>query len=152
IRNWLGLYKDVSHTATIGDDRMWTVSYYADGEQVAEVHIPDATKTPTDVWTGPQVGWLMTRGLKDSYGRKVASAWVLIPLCLVFVAGLLDWRRLLSLRTLDVVMLISFVVSLAFFNRGRVFVSTPLIYPPLIYLAARMVAIGFGHRPRRFEI
>ena len=80
--------------------------------QVAEVHIPDATGKPTDVWTGPQVGWMMTRGLKNAYGRKVAGAWVLIPMCLLFVAGLLDWRRLRSLRTLDVIMLISFVVSL----------------------------------------
>ena len=62
---------------------------------------------------------MMTRGLKDSYGRKVASPWVLIPMCLLFVGGLLDWRRLRSLRTLDVIMLISFVVSLEFFNRGR---------------------------------
>ena len=131
---------------------MWTVSYYSGDNQVAEVHIPDATGRPTDVWTGPQVGWMMTRGLKNAYGRKVASAWVLIPMCLLFVAGLLDWRRLRSLRTLDVIMLISFVVSLEFFNRGRIFISTPLIYPPMIYLAARMIAIGFGHRPRRFEI
>jgi hypothetical protein len=152
IKSWLGQYKDVSHTAVHGDDRVWTVSYFAGGDQVAEVHIPDASGKPTDVWTGPQVGWMMTRGLKNAYGRKVAGAWVLIPMCLLFVAGLLDWRRLRSLRTLDVIMLISFVVSLEFFNRGRVFISTPLFYPPMIYLAGRMIAIGFGHRPRKFVI
>ena len=152
IKQWLSQYKNVSHETRSGDDRVWTVSYYDGDTQVAEVHIPDSSGRPTAVWTGPQVGWMMTRGLKNAYGRKVASAWVLIPMCLVFVAGLLDWRRLRSLRTLDVIMLISFVVSLSFFNRGHVFVSTPLIYPPLIYLAARMTAIGFGHRPRRVEI
>ncbi len=86
----------------MGDDRVWTVIYYSGGDQVAEVQIPDATGVPKAVWTGPQVGWMMTRGLKDSYGRKVASAWVLIPMCLLFIGGLLDWRRLRSLRTLDV--------------------------------------------------
>jgi hypothetical protein len=152
LQHWLSLYHRPSHSVQLGDDRVWTVSYYDGGNEIAEVQIPDSTARPTSVWTGPQVGWMMTRGLKDSYGRKVASAWVLIPMCLLFIGGLLDWKRLRSWRTLDVTMIVSMVVSLEFFNRGDIFISTPLIYPPLIYLTARLIAIGFGHRPRRFEI
>ncbi len=55
IRTWLGQYKDVSHTSTLGDHRVWTVDYYAGGDQVAEVHIADYTEKPYEVWTGPQV-------------------------------------------------------------------------------------------------
>ena len=29
IRTWLSQYKDVSHTSTLGDHRVWTVDYYA---------------------------------------------------------------------------------------------------------------------------
>ena len=46
IKSWLGQYKDVSHTSDHGDDRVWTVTYYSGGNQVAEVHIPDATGVP----------------------------------------------------------------------------------------------------------
>src|SRR5207248_4122617 len=127
-------------------------AWYSGGNEVAEVHLPDGATTPTDVWTGPQVAWMMTRGLPDAYGRKVVSPWVMIPLCLLFVGGLMNWRRPLSMRTLDLVILLSFVASLWFFDRGDVFVSTPLIYPPLIYLAGRMVWIGFSKRARDIRI
>ena len=36
-------------------------------------------------------------------------------------------------------MLLSFTVPLWFFNRGDVFTSVPLVYPPLVYLLARAV-------------
>ena len=47
-------------------------------------------------------------------------------------------------------MLLFFSVSLAFFNHGTIGLSTPLIYPPLLYLLARMLLLAFGRgRPRR---
>ena len=56
------------------------------------------------------------------------------------------------MRTLDLAVVLSFVVSLYAFNRGNVFLSTPLIYPPMIYLDARMVWIGWRRTPRTFAI
>ena len=104
--------------------------------------------------TGPQVGWMQARGLPDTYGRLVNRWWLLIPMSLLFVAGLMDWRRPFSLRTLDLLVLVSFAISLRFFNHGEIFWATPLVYPPMLYLAARMTRIGFGrpatalgHRP-----
>ncbi len=52
------------------------------------------------------------------------------------------------MRTLDLAVVLSFVASLYAFNRGDVFWSTPLIYPPMIYLTARMVWIGWRRTPR----
>jgi hypothetical protein len=152
IRAWLAQYKNVSHTSTLGDHRIWTVDYYAGGDQVAEVHIADYTEKPYEVWTGPQVAWQLARGQPQAYGRKANAAYVLWPMCALFLAGLIDWRRPLSVRTLDLAMVLSFVASLYAFNRGNVFWSTPLIYPPLVYLAARMVWIGWRRRPRQFHI
>ena len=42
------------------------------------------------------------------------------------------------LRNLDLLALLSFSVSLWFFNDGNIFTSVPLAYPPLVYLLARM--------------
>jgi len=70
------------------------------------------------------------------------------------VLGLADWRRLLSLRTLDLIAMVSFGASLYWFDGGDLFVATPLVYPPLAYLLARLVAIGVRpvHTARRVEI
>ncbi|MGZ4430363.1 MAG: glycosyltransferase 87 family protein [Gaiellales bacterium] len=153
LTDWLSLYQHVTHSAVLGDDRVWTISYFApDQGTIAEARINDGTMSVTDVRTGPQVGWMLARGLPSAYGRKVNRWWVFIPLCLVFLGGLINWRRPFSLRTLDLLALVSFGISLIFFNQGNLFWSTPLVYPPMIYLAARMLRIGFTHRPRRVEI
>ena len=49
-------------------------------------------------------------------------------------SGCVDFRRLLSWRTLDLLMLLAPSISLAYFNQGLVFWSVPLVYPPLVYL------------------
>jgi hypothetical protein len=152
VKTWLGQYRNVTHSSTLGDHRVWTVDYYAGGDQVAEVHIADATEQAYEVWTGPQVAWQLARGQPQAYGRKANAAYVLWPLCALFLAGLIDWRRPFSLRTLDLVVVLSFVASLEEFNRGDVFWSTPLIYPPMVYLTARMVRIGAHRAQRTFHI
>ena len=51
-------------------------------------------------------------------------------------------RRLLSFRTLDLLALLSFSVSLIWFNRGEIFTSVPLQYPPMVYIALRLAWIA----------
>ena len=75
-----------------------------------------------------------------------------LPLCALFLGGLVDWRRPFTMRTLDLLALLSFGVSLHWFNQGDVFISTPLIYPPLVYLLVRMIRLGSSHRPRGIDI
>src|SRR5918912_1099966 len=60
-----------------------------------------------------------------------------------------NFRRPLSWRNLDLLVLLSFSVSLWFFNRGNIFASVPLAYPPLVYLAARCLWIGLTGRAVR---
>jgi len=45
--------------------------------------------------------------------------------------------------------LLSFSVSLAFFNNAHIYASVPLAYPPLLYLLARMLALLRRERPGR---
>ncbi len=46
-------------------------------------------------------------------------------------------------------MLLSFSVSLAFFNHAHIYASVPLVYPPLLYLLVRMLAIAMRAPARR---
>jgi hypothetical protein len=153
LRDWIGQYPGVQPQATLGDDRVWTISYDArNGDEVAEARVYDTSMTLTDVRTGPQVGWQLARGEPNSYGRLANRWWIFLPLSALFLGGLIDWRRPLSLRTLDLLALLSFGISLHWFIAGNLFVSTPLIYPPMLYLTARMLWVGCSHRPRRVDV
>ena len=85
----------------------------------------------------------MARGGPGAFGgRDINKPIVWFGFCLVFLIGLADLRRPLSLRNLDLIALLSFAASLWFFNRGDIFTSVPLAYPPLLYVIARMAWIG----------
>src|SRR5262249_55298738 len=102
----------------------------------------------TEAWTGPQVAWLMARGNDGAFGGKQLNRLaVWLPLCLIFLLGLADLPRPLSMRNLDLLLLLSFSVSLWYFNAGPIFPSVPLVYPPLVYLLARTAWIGVRGRP-----
>ena len=151
VRDWMARYADAKAKVTSStsfDNGAWVRHWWADGAEVARVIVNDKTGTITSAWTGPQVAWSMARGSKGAFGRQINEPWIFGPLLLLFVAGLFDWRRILSLRNLDLLALASFTVSLWYFNKGLVFWSVPLQYPPMLYLFARMVAIGCG-RARR---
>ena len=77
-------------------------------------------------------------------------SYVWLPLCALFFAPFLPWRRRPSLLHLDLLMLLGFSISLAFFNRGAIGLSVPLVYPFLVYFLARMMLLAFGKGiPRR---
>ena len=125
----------------------WQVSYFRDGDEVAQVQLDDAHgRRSLEQWNGPQVAWSMARGYEGAFGRKLNAPYVWIPLCLLFLAPFFDWRRPLRLLHLDLLVLIGFGVSHVFFNRGEIGVSVPLVYPVLLYLLLRVLLAGF--RPR----
>src|SRR5207253_10813515 len=69
--------------------------------------------------------------------------------CGLFLIGLVDWRKPVGLRTLDLLALVSLSVSLWFFNHGNVFAAMPLAYPPLLWALARCVWLARVDRPAR---
>jgi hypothetical protein len=115
--------------------------------QIVEADVDDASGVVTDAWTGPQVAWKMARGYKGAFGGvKINDPWVWGIFCLVFLVGLADLRRPLSLRNLDLLMLLSPTVSLWYFNHGNVFTAVPLFYPALVWVVLRGVWIGVTGR------
>jgi hypothetical protein len=115
--------------------------------QIVLATVEDSTGRVAEAWTGPQVAWKMARGRPGAFGGKtLLNPYVWIGLCILFFVGLADLRRPLSIRNLDLLALLSFSVSLVFFNRGEVFRSAPLVYPPLAYLLARGLWVGVRGR------
>jgi hypothetical protein len=126
----------------------WTVKVWSGrAGQVALGRVGDTTGLVTEAWTGPQVAWKMARGYEGAFGgKKINNPWVWLTFCGAFLLGLADWRRLRSVRNLDLLAMLSFTASLWYFNEGDIFTSVPLVYPPLVYLLARVVWIGVRGR------
>ena len=141
----------VAYEYTKGPGR-WQVSWFSPGrnqKELAQVYVDDASGRVTEAWTGFQVAWSMARGYPGAFGRRVNAVYVWIPLCLLFVAPFFPWRRRPSLLHLDLLVLLAFSVSLAFFNHALIGISVPLVYPFLLYLLVRMLLLAFGRgRPR----
>jgi hypothetical protein len=150
VDDWLDHYPEESLTKEADlEDGRWEIKVWSDlpdAGQVALARVDDATGRVTEAWTGPQVAWKMARGYDGAFGRKINEPWIWLLLCAVFLIGLADLRRPLSVRNLDLLVLLSFSISLWFFNRGSVFTAMPLAYPPLVYLLARMGWIGWRGR------
>ncbi len=100
----------------------------------------------TTVWHGFQAAWEMARGYEGQFGHKLNAPYVFLPLCALFLVGLLDWRRPWRVANLDLFVLLGFGISHIYFNRGEIGVSVPLQYPPLLYLFGRALWIGFRGR------
>jgi hypothetical protein len=131
----------------------WTVVYSkAPGKPLLEVDVDTRSRTLAGgrvdaIWLGAQSAFPMARGYSGWFGGKLNAPYVWLPLCLLFLLTFLDPRHLLSLRHLDMLVLLGFGVSQIYFNRGQIGVSAPLVYPVLLYLLARMLAIGFRPKP-----
>jgi len=155
IREELRKYPTAKPEVFLKGQTRWKVSWFTPGtgearKEVAQVIIDDATGVVTEAWTGPQVAWTMARGYPGAFGRKVNAPWVWIPLTILFVAPFLSWRRGLRLLQVDLMVLVAFGASVAFFNDANLDVSVPLVVPLLAYLLARMAWIGL-RRPREDE-
>ncbi len=127
-------------------DGNWEVAYFAHGDEVALVLVDRHSGEVRESWTGYQVAWKMARGYSGAFGHKLNAPYVFLPLCLIFLLGLIDWKRLRRIVNLDLVVLLGFGVSHFFFNRAEIGVSVPLQYPVLLYLLGRSLWIGFRGR------
>ncbi|HXZ56690.1 MAG TPA: hypothetical protein VEG40_03805 [Gaiellaceae bacterium] len=142
VASWLDRYPEKGRTtdATYAKGS-WKVNvWWGAAGEIATGRVDDKSGAVTEAWTGPQVAWKMARGYAGAFGgNEINNAGIWLGFCAVFLLGLADFRRPLNIRNLDLLVLLSFSVSLLYFNRGDVLTSVPLVYPPLAYLLVRMV-------------
>jgi hypothetical protein len=124
----------------------WEVAYFEDGKELALVVVDVHSGDVLESWTGYQVAWKMARGYSGAFGHKLNAPYVFLPLCAIFLLGLVDWRRLRRVANLDLLVLLGFGVSHYFFNRAEIGLSVPLVYPVLAYLLGRSLWIGLRGR------
>ena len=154
VRSWVGRYPKASLLKQATYDEKfhdWDVKVWSGpAGEIATGRVDDFSGVVTEAWTGPQVAWKMARGGPGTFGGKQINSYaVWLSFCAVFLLGLADLRRPFSLRNLDLLALLSFTVSLWYFNHGHIFASVSLVYPGLLYLLARTVWIGIRGRPSR---
>ncbi len=154
VADWLDRYPtrdrvtDATYDKKLDD---WKVGvWWGSAGQIASGRVDDQTGLVTEAWTGPQVAWKMARGSPGAFGGRQINSWpIWLGFCVLFFVGLADLRRPLSVRNLDLLVLLSFSVSLWFFNRGDIFTAVPLAYPPMAYLLGRMVWVTWRGGPER---
>jgi hypothetical protein len=151
VASWLSRYPPNPTKQATYANGTWTVDVWSGAAgEIATGTVDDPTGAVTSAWTGPQVAWGMARGVPGAFGgKKINSYPVWLGFCAAFLIGLIDWRRLLSLRNLDLLMMLSFSVSLWYFNHGNIFAAMPLAYPGLFWLLGRSVWIGIRDRGTR---
>jgi hypothetical protein len=126
----------------------WQVTYSRDGTGVVEVHVDGRSGRVLEVWTGPQVDFLLARPWDDKTGGALNKAWIWIPLCVLFVAPFFDPRRPLRLLHLDLLVLLGFGLAQLLYNQGELELWVPAVYPVLAYLLIRLLLAGFRPRER----
>ncbi|HSL63247.1 MAG TPA: hypothetical protein VK874_01200 [Gaiellaceae bacterium] len=150
VDRWLSRYSPSRITAQAEfkpNFNVWSVAVFAgDAGQMAGGKV-DLSGNVTEAWVGPEVAWPLARSA--NLGGKINETRVWLAFCLVFLLALLDFRRPLSLRNLDVAMLLGFSVYLWYFNDGRVFASAIAAAVPMAYLIARCAWIGVTNRTAR---
>ena len=128
----------------------WEVSLFSKGKDPKQVALAKiaANGTVTEVWDGFQVAWSMARGYPGAFGRSVNSPWIWIPLCIAFLLPFFDWRKPFRWLHFDLLALLGFSVSLAFFNDAKLAVSVPISSALLAWLVARLLFIGLRPNAR----
>ncbi|MDX6607592.1 MAG: hypothetical protein QOD14_2132 [Solirubrobacterales bacterium] len=133
-------------TRTRTGDQMnaqWQVDFFdSGGTDVGQVLIDDRGACVVEKWTGTQVGTKLARGYPGAVSGGVNHLWIWLPLCVLFLAPFIDPRRPLRLLHLDLLALLGFSVSLAFFNHAKIGLSVGLVYPVLAYVFLRMLIAG----------
>ena len=138
---------------TVRQGERWRVQYWtAGGQLAAEVFVAAKGGKVLEQWVGYQAAWSMARGYPGAVGRSAAALWIGLPLLAAFLIGLLPRGRP-GLAWLDVAAVGALSLSFAGFNDGRIDLSTPLMYPPLLWLLGRTLWRGFRagepREPRR---
>ncbi|HET8672558.1 MAG TPA: hypothetical protein VFL87_02910, partial [Thermoleophilaceae bacterium] len=148
IRDELARHPHLNPQAYTESPGRWQVSWFNGSKELAQAIVDDRSGKVVESWTGYQVAWRMARGYPGAFGRAFNRIYIWLPLGVLFLLPFIDPRRPFRLLHLDLLVLVAFAISHFFFERGKIGVSVPLVYPVLVYLFVRMLAAGFRKRGR----
>ena len=124
----------------------WLVRYYRGGRHRADVRLNGRTGRVKEARVGRELDWPpIASGNHGPDARRFHK--LLILAGLLFLVPFLDPRRPWRLLHLDLLAIAGFGVSFAFAEAGNVYAATPLIYPPALYLVARLAGLALKERP-----
>ncbi len=153
VASWLHRYPTGTSTSATYSSGVWQVNvFYGPAGEIASGKVNDLAGDVTEAFTGPQVAWGMARGGNGFGGKKINEWQTWLIFCVAFLLGLVDWRRPFSLRTVDLLALLSFSPSLWFFNHGRIFAAISLVYPGFAWLIGRCLWIAHRDRGSRGSV
>ncbi|MDX6666677.1 MAG: hypothetical protein QOK04_57, partial [Solirubrobacteraceae bacterium] len=118
VRQTLRRHRNAMPVAYLKGPYQWQVSYFGRDKrkqytkELAQVIIDDRSGVAGETWTGFQVAWTMARGYPGAFGRRAGALYIWLPLCVLFVVPFLDLRRPFRLLHLDLLVLVSFSISL----------------------------------------
>jgi hypothetical protein len=122
----------------------WVVTFAVHGRARAQVELDPLTGRVLHVFTGQRAEFPLARGPQSGVAqRKLNALWAWLPLTAIFVLAFFDWKRPFRLLHLDLLAVAALGVSFAFFMRGRLSASVPLVYPTLLYVVGRSLLAGF---------
>jgi glycosyl transferase family 87 len=124
--------------ARVADLGLWLVTYRDTHGVKARVQVEDRTG---DVLEQSPYAYPRTGGQLGSAG--VTAEIIALALAIVLLGFFFDFRRPLRWRNADLLALLSLGAAVAFFDRGQPLLAVPLVYPPLLYLGARLALLGF---------
>jgi hypothetical protein len=144
VRRLIRAHPEARQDSMILGGQFWDVSLQSGSQNWADVILTSDGRVK-DVYTGVAANSFLARGhFNDVFNKP----WVWLTFGVLFVVPFVDPRRLRRLLHLDLAVLASFGVSYAFFDTVHGNAAVWAIYPPLLYLLARMLATGL-RRPRR---
>jgi Glycosyltransferase family 87 len=128
-----------------GDDD-WLIEYFRGSRQRVQVQLNGMTGKLVGAWRGAEIAWPpIAHGMHGPRARRLHKLLVLAGI--LFLLPFLDRRRPFRMLHLDLLAVLSLGVSYLFAARGNLYLSTPLMYPPLLYLLGRLVWLSTRARP-----
>jgi hypothetical protein len=127
-------------------DEDWLVAFYRDKRLRVQVSLNGRTGKVQFADVGREIGWpSLFHGHHGPDARRFHK--ILVIAGLLFLLPFLDPRRPFRMLHLDLLAILSLGLSYGFSVAGNVYAATPLMYPPLLYLIARFLALALRRRP-----